>query len=58
MQVERGPAAEGDGLPDPEGAGLSGGRVSNAWGTCPVPGDNTWKQVLIPHNRRGRMFLS
>ena len=29
----------------------SGGRVSNAWATCPVLGDNTWKQVLIPHKR-------
>ena len=32
---------------------MSGGRVSNAWVTCPVQGDNTWKQVLIPHKREG-----
>ena len=28
----------------------SGGRVSNAWVTCPVQGDNSWKRLLIPHN--------
>ena len=28
---------------------LSGGRVSNAWVTCLVLGDNSWKQLLIPH---------
>ena len=28
---------------------LSGGRVSNAWVTCPVQGDNSWKRLLIPH---------
>ena len=28
---------------------LSGGRVSNAWVTCPGEGDNTAKVVLIPH---------
>ena len=27
----------------------SGGRVSNAWVTCPVQGDNSWKRLLIPH---------
>ena len=27
----------------------SGGRVSNAWATCPVQGDNSWKRLLIPH---------
>ncbi|GMQ60691.1 hypothetical protein AN1V17_50940 [Vallitalea sediminicola] len=27
----------------------SGGRVSNAWVTCPMQGDNTLKSVLIPH---------
>ena len=27
----------------------SGGRVSNAWATCPVPGDNSQKWLLIPH---------
>ena len=31
----------------------SGGRVSNAWATCLTQGDNTWKQVLIPHKRAG-----
>ena len=34
-----------------EGYILSGGRVSNAWATCPVPGDTAWKQALIPHKR-------
>ena len=28
---------------------LSGGRVSNAWATCPVQGDNSRKRLLIPH---------
>ena len=28
---------------------LSGARVSNTWITWPKEGDNTWKQVLIPH---------
>ena len=28
---------------------VSGGRVSNAWATCPYEGDNTGKLVLIPH---------
>ena len=37
---------------------VSGGRVSNAWVTCLTQGDNTWKQVLIPHNRKRRMPLS
>ena len=37
----------------PSEAEASGGRVSNAWATCPIPGDNTWKQVLIPHERAG-----
>jgi len=32
---------------------LSGGRVSNAWVTCLVQGDNTGKLVLIPHNTVG-----
>ena len=27
----------------------SGGRVSNAWVTCLVQGDNSWKRLLIPH---------
>ena len=30
---------------------LSGGRVSNAWVTCPVQGDNSRKRLLIPHTR-------
>ena len=30
---------------------LSGGRVSNAWGTCPVLGDNSEKSLLKPHKR-------
>ena len=29
---------------------VSGGRVSNAWVTYPMQGDNIWKQMLIPHN--------
>ena len=32
---------------------MSGGRVSNAWATCPVQGDTAWKQALIPHSRPG-----
>ncbi len=31
---------------------VSGGRVSNAWVTYPMQGDNIWKQMLIPHNLR------
>ena len=27
----------------------SGGRVSNAWVTCLIQGDNSWKRLLIPH---------
>ena len=23
--------------------------MSNAWVTCPVQGDNSWKRLLIPH---------
>ena len=30
---------------------LSGGRVSNAWVTCLVQGDNSQKWLLIPHKR-------
>ena len=36
---------------------LSGERVSNTWVTCPKEGDNTWKQVLIPHNHDDRMVI-
>ena len=32
---------------------VSGGRVSNAWRTCPVLGDNSEKLLLIPHKRTG-----
>ena len=32
---------------------LSGGRVRNAWVTCPVQGDNTEKSVLKPHKLTG-----
>ena len=49
MQVERGISNETSvdfGIP-------SGGRVSNAWATCPVQGDNSWKRLLIPHNVSG-----
>ena len=28
---------------------LSGGRVSNAWATCLILGDNSGKLLLIPH---------
>ena len=31
----------------------SGGRVSNAWVTCPALGDNRKKFLLIPHNPLG-----
>ena len=27
---------------------FSGGRVSNAWATCLIHRDNSWKQLLIP----------
>ena len=30
---------------------LSGGRVSNAWVTCLVLGDSSWKRLVIPHKR-------
>ena len=30
---------------------LSGGRVSNAWVTCLIQGDNSRKRLLIPHKR-------
>ena len=33
---------------------LSGGLVSNAWGTCLSEGDNSWKRLLIPHDVSGR----
>ena len=29
----------------------SGGRVSNAWVTCLIQGDNSEKSLLIPHMR-------
>ena len=29
---------------------VSGGRVSNAWVTWPLDGDNSWKRLLIPHD--------
>ena len=46
MQVERVlslRARRGDGFK------TSGGRVSNAGITCHTLGDNSWKQLLIPH---------
>jgi len=48
MQVERGYT---EGLPE---VYPSGGRVSNAWVTYLIQGDNTGKPVLIPHNITGR----
>ena len=30
---------------------VSGGRVSNAWRTCLMLGDNSEKSLLIPHKR-------
>ena len=36
---------------------LSGGRVSNAWATCPIPGDSSWKRLIIPHKRTERHLL-
>ena len=36
---------------------LSGGRVSNAWVTCPIPGDSSWKRLIIPHKRTERHLL-
>ena len=32
----------------------SGGRVSNAWVTCLIQGDNSQKWLLIPHKPTGR----
>ena len=29
----------------------SGGRVSNAWVTCLIQGDSSWKRLVIPHKR-------
>ncbi len=40
MQVER---------ENPFGGEYSGARVSNTWVTYPLMGDNTSKEVLIPH---------
>ena len=37
----------------PSGAEYSGGRVSNAWVTCPLVGDNSGKPGLIPNVDRG-----
>ena len=31
-------------------ARVSGGWVSNAWGTYLLEGNNSWKRLLIPHN--------
>ena len=36
----------------------SGGRVSNAWATCPADRDNAWKRALIPDRRKGRMLFA
>ncbi len=35
----------------PSDCKLSGGRVSNAWVTCLIQGDNSEKLLLIPHKR-------
>ena len=35
----------------PSDCKVSGGRVSNAWITCLILGDNSWKRLLIPHKR-------
>ena len=48
MQVERGILDE----TSVDSEIPSGGRVSNAWATCPVQGDNSWKRLLIPHKIR------
>ena len=34
---------------------LSGGRVSNAWVTCLIQGDNRGKLLLIPYKNISRM---
>ncbi|MQN01966.1 MAG: hypothetical protein FRC54_08710 [bacterium LCO1.1] len=36
-----------------DGRKASGGRVSNAWITCHILRDNSWKQLLIPHKTVG-----
>ena len=33
----------------PSDISFSGGRVSNAWVTYRILGDNSWKRLLIPH---------
>ena len=37
----------------PSDSKFSGGRVSNAWVTCRMQGDNSGKLLLIPHKRTG-----
>ena len=36
---------------------VSGGRVSNAWVTCPLNWDNSWKRLLIPNETVRRHLL-
>ena len=36
---------------------LSGGRVSNAWVTCPIHRDNIEKSMLIPDELTNRHLL-
>ena len=33
---------------------LSGGRVSNTWIICLLPGNNDWKRSLIPNEEKER----
>ena len=42
----------------PSDCKVSGGRVSNAWITCLILGDNSWKRLLIPHKRTKAAWLS
>ena len=40
-----------DGFPRNLEQAKKGGRVSNAWVTCLVLGDSSWKRLVIPHKR-------
>ena len=48
---------EGQHVPSQDGMVATGARVSNAYATCPVPGDNPEKFGLIPHNDIERHLL-
>ena len=41
----------------PSDINSSGGRVSNAWVTCLLEGDSSWKRLVIPHETTGTHVL-